>query len=121
MADPKWFAGRLREIREQAGLTQQQLADKAGLTREGVAQLETGRRRPAWDTVVVLCSALGVDCNTFMQEPASQSAKRPPGRPPNPDAGATSDSKSAVEGTTGPSGKKSGKKHGHQRKGGKQQ
>jgi transcriptional regulator with XRE-family HTH domain len=118
MADPKWFAGRLREIREQAGLTQQQLADKAGLTREGVAQLETGRRRPAWDTVVVLCSALGVDCNTFMQEPASESEKRPPGRPPNPDPGTTPVSGSA---TDKGSGSKRGKKRGQQRKGGKQQ
>ena len=52
MANPDWFAGRLRELREQAGVTQQQLAERAGLTREGIAQLEVGRRnrpgKPFW-------------------------------------------------------------------------
>jgi transcriptional regulator with XRE-family HTH domain len=76
----EWFAARLRELREQSGLTQQQLADAAGLTREGVAQLETGRREPAWRTVVALCQALSVTADAFLQEPdARPDAKR--GRP----------------------------------------
>lgn len=75
------FPGRLRELREAAGLTQGQLAEKAGMTREGIAQLEVGRRSPAWESVVALCRALGVDCNAFMQEPGEQ-APRGPGRPP---------------------------------------
>jgi len=50
----EWFGPRLRELRERAGLTQQQLADACAprMTREGVAQLETGRNRPAWATVI---------------------------------------------------------------------
>ena len=74
------FAARLRELRDQSGLTQQQLADAAGLTREGVAQLETGRREPAWRTVVGLCQALSVTADAFLQESSSHhEAKR--GRP----------------------------------------
>ncbi|HEY7425026.1 MAG TPA: helix-turn-helix transcriptional regulator [Gemmataceae bacterium] len=80
MMNPEWFAGRLRELREAAGFTQQQLADKAGLTREGVAQLETERREPSWRTVVSLCQALGVSCEAFLKEPAS-GHKPGPGRP----------------------------------------
>ena len=38
------FAGRLRELREQAGLTQEQLADKAGLTKWGITDLERSSR-----------------------------------------------------------------------------
>jgi transcriptional regulator with XRE-family HTH domain len=80
MMNPEWFAGRLRELREAAGFTQQQLADKAGLTREGVAQLETERREPSWRTVVSLCQALGVSCEAFLKEPAAGHEPRP-GRP----------------------------------------
>ena len=39
-----WFAGRLRELREQAGLTQQQLGQKAGLSQAGIADLEQQRQ-----------------------------------------------------------------------------
>jgi transcriptional regulator with XRE-family HTH domain len=75
-----WFGGRLREIREGAGLTQKELADRAGLTREGVAQLETGRREPAWRTVVALCQALGAKCDDFLQPPTER-PRVPRGRP----------------------------------------
>jgi transcriptional regulator with XRE-family HTH domain len=57
---------------EAAGLTQQQLADRAGLARVGVAQLETGHRKPAWDTVVALCRALGVGAHEFLKKPGSR-------------------------------------------------
>jgi transcriptional regulator with XRE-family HTH domain len=80
MMNPEWFAGRLRELREAVGFTQQQLAEKAGLTREGVAQLETERREPSWRTVVSLCQALGVSCEAFLKEPAAGHEPRP-GRP----------------------------------------
>lgn len=76
----EWFAGRLRELREAAAFTQQQLADKAGLTREGIAQLETERREPSWRTVVSLCKALGVSSEAFLKEPTTGREPRP-GRP----------------------------------------
>jgi transcriptional regulator with XRE-family HTH domain len=93
--DSTWFAGRLRELREQAGLTQSGLADKAGLTREGIAQLETGRRKPAWETVLAIAQALGVSCEAFTVPPAS-TAKAAPGRPAKakPDAPAAAPKKS---------------------------
>lgn len=74
------FAGRLRELREQAGLTQEQLADRAGLTKWGITDLERGRRSPTWETVLVLCEALGVKCTAFTQQPATMD-KRGRGRP----------------------------------------
>ncbi len=81
MADPAWFAGRLRELRLAAGLTQAELAAKAGLTREGITQLETGRRRPAWETVLVLSEALDAPCTAFTVAPADPEP-RGRGRPP---------------------------------------
>jgi transcriptional regulator with XRE-family HTH domain len=80
MADASWFPGRLKELREQAGLTQQQLAERAGFTKAGVAQWESGRRVPAWPHVLALANALSVSSEAFNQEPAG----RPPqgrGRP----------------------------------------
>jgi transcriptional regulator with XRE-family HTH domain len=74
------FGVRLRELREQAGLTQQQLANAAGLHRFGIAKLEQGVREPSWATVKALCDALGVDCTAFTQEPADREPAGP-GRP----------------------------------------
>jgi transcriptional regulator with XRE-family HTH domain len=64
------FAMRLRELRKERGWTQPELADKAGLTRDGVAHLEQGRRKPTWETVVALAAALGVTPNDFLEAPA---------------------------------------------------
>jgi transcriptional regulator with XRE-family HTH domain len=83
--DPTWFAGRLRELREKAGLTQQQLADATGLTKDGIARLERGARSPVWETVVSLCKALDTTCDAFLQEPV-ETAPRPKGRPRKADA-----------------------------------
>jgi len=70
--DPKWFAGRLRELREQAGLTQKQLGTKAGLSERAIAQWERGVREPGWSNILALCQALDVECTTFTQQPASR-------------------------------------------------
>jgi hypothetical protein len=45
-----------------------------------VADLEQGRRQPAWETVVALAKALGVSCDAFLQEPTT-APPTGPGRP----------------------------------------
>jgi transcriptional regulator with XRE-family HTH domain len=85
MTNPEWFPGRLRELRERAGLTQEQLADRAGVKRDAVARWESGRREPGWSSVLALADALGVTPDAFTQEPASRSQPRP-GRPRKPSA-----------------------------------
>lgn len=75
------FGARLRELREGAGLTQQELAEKAGMARIGIAQLEGGRRKPAWQSVLALTKALGATCEEFMVRPERAEALKP-GRPP---------------------------------------
>jgi DNA-binding XRE family transcriptional regulator len=65
----EWFAARLRELRKTAGLSRQELAGKAGLSKWGINDLEQGRRSPNWETVLALCAALGVSCEAFTQEP----------------------------------------------------
>jgi len=88
------FAGRLRQLREQAGLSQKALAEKAGLVTSAIGHLEQGLRKPTWETVLVLCQALGVECTAFTQEPETAS-KRGKGRPRKM-AGASMDKPSAT-------------------------
>jgi len=83
------FGARLKELREQAGLTQQELAAAAGMHRFGIAKLEQGLREPSWATVRALCMALGLSCEAF-QVPAQE--REPPGvgRPRKPVGGQAS-------------------------------
>jgi transcriptional regulator with XRE-family HTH domain len=64
------FAAKLKRLRETAGLSQPQLAERAGMNRFGVAKLEQGVREPSWATVQALAKALGVPglSHVFMNE-----------------------------------------------------
>src|SRR5262245_29930418 len=77
----EWFAGRLRELRTEAGLTQEELAEKVGVKRDAIARWERGRREPRVSNVHALAEALGVDCTAFPQQPAARPPPGP-GRPP---------------------------------------
>ena len=56
------FAVQLREARERAALTQEELAERAGLTCHAVSALERGHRtRPYPHTQRALADALGLD------------------------------------------------------------
>ena len=61
------FAERLRELREKAGLTQQQLADASGLPVGSLRNYEQGQREPYWQVVFRLADALGVSCEAFKE------------------------------------------------------
>ena len=51
----------MREARLRAGLTQAELARRTGTTQSAVARLESGRTSPAYDTVVAMVRACGLD------------------------------------------------------------
>lgn len=50
----------IRELREKRGLTQERLAQDAGVTTGTVSLLERGQSNPAWGTVKALADGLGV-------------------------------------------------------------
>jgi transcriptional regulator with XRE-family HTH domain len=80
------FAARLKQLREQAGLSQQELADKTGLHKFGVAKIEQGQREPSFAVVQALADALGVGVEAFADTtPTPAEQKKPrhdrPGRP----------------------------------------
>jgi DNA-binding XRE family transcriptional regulator len=73
-----WIGGRwikdsdfgllLKALREKARMTQEQLADKAGVPVATIRDLEQGRRTdPAWSTICKLATGLEVDLNTLAQ------------------------------------------------------
>lgn len=58
---PRSFGELLRRYRIAAGLTQEELAERAGLSARAIGALETGdRRAPRKDTVALLATALGL-------------------------------------------------------------
>jgi transcriptional regulator with XRE-family HTH domain len=60
-ADPqRRFGDRLRQLRHAAGLSQEQLATKAGLDRTYVSSCERGERNVSLSTICKLAEALGV-------------------------------------------------------------
>ena len=62
MAQRSSFAEQLKQYRAAAGLTQEQLAERAGLSVRGISDLERGiNRRPQSETLAQLINALQVD------------------------------------------------------------
>lgn len=70
--DDRWvpdepFAARLKKLRDQSKLTQEQLAEKSGLDVGTVRQLEQGTRtNPLWQTICALARGLGKDVIVFV-------------------------------------------------------
>jgi transcriptional regulator with XRE-family HTH domain len=57
----KVFASRLRKIRQVKGLSQEELADRAGLHRTYVGSVERGERNISIDNIECLAKALEID------------------------------------------------------------
>jgi predicted ATPase/DNA-binding XRE family transcriptional regulator len=74
------FGEALRQARRAASLSQQELADRAGLTVNGISQLERGvRTRPYPHTVRALADALGLD-GPARERLLATAPARPPAR-----------------------------------------
>ena len=71
MARPKprdWF---LKQWRKHRGLTQDQLAERAGLSKPFLSQLENGKRQFTHETLVVLADALRCEpADLIMRDPS---------------------------------------------------
>ena len=79
---PTGFGGRLQQLRGRAGLTQAELAGRAGVFPLTISKLERGVHEPAWPLVVALARALAVSCDAFLADGDGSPAAPPPkGRP----------------------------------------
>jgi len=61
------MAAKLKALREQRGLTQEQLSERSGVSRTYLARLETGRQDPTLSTLEKLAKALGVKVGRLLE------------------------------------------------------
>jgi transcriptional regulator with XRE-family HTH domain len=59
------LAAVIRRLREENGLTQEDLAYEAGVTTGTLSKIERGLTNPAWTTVERIAGALGVSLGEF--------------------------------------------------------
>ena len=63
----------LRRLRQQAVMSQQQLADESGVARDTISKLETGQRRAYPTTIRKLATSLGVEPQELVEEQEGRS------------------------------------------------
>lgn len=66
MSVAKQFGGNLSRLREQAGITQEEIAFRASLHRTEIGLLERGGRIPRIDTLAKLAGALEVSTSSLL-------------------------------------------------------
>jgi len=59
---------RIKEIREQVGMTQAELSEKSGLSQEHISRIENGKFTPNVKTADKLAEALGVTLMDILKE-----------------------------------------------------
>lgn len=64
--DPEPLAATLKTLRESFGLTQLELATKAGMRSAAISHFETGLRTPSIPNIIRLCRALNVNPNRLL-------------------------------------------------------
>jgi DNA-binding XRE family transcriptional regulator len=60
------FGERLRALRSERGLTQEDLAERSGIHRVTIARLESGERLPRYPTIEALARGLGILVNRLI-------------------------------------------------------
>ena len=69
MVRPTRVTNSLRALREQAGLTQAELARRVGVTRQTLIAIEQGRYSPTLELAFQLCRVFGVRIEDAFQYP----------------------------------------------------
>lgn len=65
------FGRRLQQVRKAAGLSQEQLGELVGMSRQAVSKWETDQAAPDIDTLALLCGVLGVSADELLGRDAS--------------------------------------------------
>ncbi len=63
LTEPPTFGARLRQLR--ANLSIYALAQRSGVSRSFIGEIEKGKKVPSWDVAVKLAGALGVGIEEF--------------------------------------------------------
>jgi len=62
------FGPLLRRVRMEHGMTQEELADAAGLHRTEISLLERNKRKPLLETIVAVCRGLEMTPSELLHE-----------------------------------------------------
>jgi len=81
---------RVRALRDQRGLTQQDLADRSGIERTAIARIETNGRRMTGTEVIYLAESLDVQPQDLARDDTARSFYRGAGDLESPEARAMS-------------------------------
>jgi transcriptional regulator with XRE-family HTH domain len=68
----QWYGPRLKALREEAGLTQAELGQRAGLVGSQINKLELGVNQPTFATALALARGLGVEITAFLPPPEDE-------------------------------------------------
>lgn len=60
------YSNRIRELRKNKSLSQEQLADKLGVTKQAVSQMERGARKPSVTMLEALCDFFNVSTDYLL-------------------------------------------------------
>ncbi len=71
------FQDRLRKARQDKGLSQSELAERAGFQPSAISHFETGTRAPSFDNLRKLADALGVSIDYLLGRQAESTAAGP--------------------------------------------
>ena len=63
----KKFGKKVRQLRRARGLSQEELAFRAGVHRNYLGGIERGERNPALDNIAAIARALGVDPSELLR------------------------------------------------------
>ena len=70
------FGEKVRELRRVRGLSQEELAFRAGIHRNYLGGIERGERNPALDNIVAIAKALGVDPSELLRFEKDKTLKK---------------------------------------------
>jgi transcriptional regulator with XRE-family HTH domain len=62
------YSNKFKHLRSHFGLTQQQLADKAGISRSVLSQIEIGNQKPTLDTIGNIARIYNIPYSYFFEE-----------------------------------------------------
>lgn len=58
----------IRELRDETGMTQHEVAERAGVDRSYLARIETGNANPSLFVLTKIGSAMGMDVHSFLSK-----------------------------------------------------
>ena len=70
------LANRIKELRLDRGISQEELAHRSGLSRTGMGLLETGKRWPRLDTLMSVADGLNITVDELLKGLQKPSKRR---------------------------------------------